>query len=254
MKLNSVFFLSFLLLQGCFKSTPNCSDEKTIKLIKDTVSNSLTENIQERLKKDGVAKDVFLPNSMNEKINVLRIRTDKYNESIKKYECRADLQIELSLEDFKYFSNNSWWGAPVNMEISNTGIVNTPISYISHKTDDNKHYIESSDLIPIAKFLSTITSLRIDSERTIEKSRGIDNTQKRVKLIGVYDGGNTGYNFLNELDENNFYYMNKLPEEDFEKIADVCKYDSMNLHKKCVVNVVMQGSYITKIESVEIIK
>lgn len=79
--------VAVLLLIGCSKAPPKCSDLSTVELVKDIIREHLPETFK------GINKQLF-----DSHVSIALIAPTDFNGAIKKYSCRGTLEIDASKE------------------------------------------------------------------------------------------------------------------------------------------------------------
>ncbi len=131
-----------LCLTACGNKTPQCSDEKTLELVKGIFYDAMTG---EQFKPNG---DEGLLEQMKQgvKLTVKLIRTASTDDKTGKLVCNAELNVELPEASKKamtnYLAMGSWLGVPVDRKLKIDGTtVSTDIEYTSQMTDDKKQQL-----------------------------------------------------------------------------------------------------------------
>ena len=143
-------FVVLVCLTGCAPSTPRCSDDRTINLVKRILSDSLKEN---------AAAANLRPERLLAVVSfeVLTVRTDGIDEKVGKFSCEADAQIKLPEDrttqvlDFPQFKA-ALDGPGGRVKVIDGHSLAADIKFTSQLADDkSQHVVEVSGHGPLIR-------------------------------------------------------------------------------------------------------
>ncbi len=143
-------FVLLVYLTGCAPSTPPCSDERTIGLVKRVLADSL---------KEGVADINRRPEKLLAVVSfeVLAIRHAGTDEKVGKFSCEADAHIKLPADrttqviDFPRFKS-ALDDPRGRVRVIADRSLSADIKFTSQLTDDkSQHYVEVSGHGPLIR-------------------------------------------------------------------------------------------------------
>ncbi len=137
-----IFVLSVSTLSSCGSSTPNCTDEKTVGLVKNIFYNS----IEQTAASWGLNKALVNNMMTTDKISVTMIRTAAHDKTIGKYTCDAVIEAKIP-ETIEKMASSPFFKASMSQSVGTGsveiggGIVKSDIHYTSQLTDDKKQHL-----------------------------------------------------------------------------------------------------------------
>lgn len=151
------------MLVACGNKPPQCSDEKSIELIKRIFHNSLTE------KQNEPGEDAALLERMKQDVKLVvgTIRTAATDEKIGKVTCDAVLEAELPPPAKAPLENpifrNAMQRDPATRDLKVNGlVVSTEIQYTSQMTDDKKeHLVEMRGFKGVVDLVSALGNMGV---------------------------------------------------------------------------------------------
>ena len=155
--------LLVLCLTACGNKTPQCSDEKTVELVKRIFHNSLTE------KQNEPGEDASLLEKMKQDVKLVvgTIRTAATDEKIGKVTCDAVLEAALPPAAKAPLENpifrNAMQRDPATRDLKVNGVVvSTEIQYTSQMTDDKKeHLVEMRGFKGVVDLVSALGNMGV---------------------------------------------------------------------------------------------
>jgi hypothetical protein len=145
MKTLSYFVILVTLIvgmHGCGTKTPSCSDEDTIKLVKETFHQALIDSATAAGIDNSVTNNIF--NKLG--VNVSAITTASHDEKIGKYQCNASFETKLSGKSAQII-NTPLFKMNIKSDLSLSQVkvaddsITNDIQYSSQLTDDKKQHI-----------------------------------------------------------------------------------------------------------------
>ena len=143
-------FVLLVYLTGCTSSTPPCSDERTIALVKRILTDSLKENVAAI---NGRSDELLAVVSFE----VLAIRAAGIDEKVGKFSCEADAEIKLPADrttqvlDFPQFKT-ALDDPRGKVRVTAKPSLSADIKFTSQLTDDkSQHVVEVSGHGPLIK-------------------------------------------------------------------------------------------------------
>lgn len=156
----SALMAALMVIQGCGTSTPPCSDERTIGLVKKIFRKSLEDDLAAKGLELSLADQIT--NSIQ--LNVATIRTTGNDEQVHKFSCHAVLDAIVPEKTGKVVNRPSFLAAVANdfttqgIEVSGNSIRHD-VQYTSHVTDDgDQHLVEMSGHKPIIEVAIALAS------------------------------------------------------------------------------------------------
>ena len=137
-----VFVLSVFTLSSCGSSTPNCTDEKTVGLVKNIFCNSLEQTAASWFMNKSLVNNIMTA----DQISVTMIRTVAYDKKIGKYTCDAVIEAKIP-EAIAEVASSPFFKASVSQSAGagsveiDGGVVKSEIRYTSQITDDKKQHL-----------------------------------------------------------------------------------------------------------------
>ena len=159
----AVLPLLVLCLTACGNKPPQCSDEKTVELVKRIFHNSLME------KQNEPGEDASLLEKMKQDVKLVvgTIRTAATDEKIGKVTCDAVIEAQLPTAAKAPLENpifrNAMQRDPATRDLKVNGlVVSTEIQYTSQMTDDKKeHLVEMRGFKGIVDLVSALGNMGV---------------------------------------------------------------------------------------------